>query len=97
MSKATWKNYKWGAWLTLVFGFADIKVDILGTNEATGEPNHFGIIIHPYLAAEMLPGSNPDGTDPTFEQAKQLAQQMLANILSAAIAAFPETGPSLKL
>ncbi len=75
-----WKDYKYGSWLVIAFGLVDANVIELGS-DATDTPNHFGIIVHPFQTVELTPGSGPGGSDPTWDDAKAKAEEMLRSVI----------------
>lgn len=87
---AAWQDYHSASQLTLVFGKVDARVEVLG-RDASGVENHFGVIVHPYDTAELVPGSAWSGTDPTREQAKAQAVQMLSVTLANATRELPSS------
>lgn len=93
-TKAAWKDYKYGSWLVLVFGAVGANVIALGKNPAD-VANHFGVTLYPGSPFELLPGSGPDGADPTLETAKKAAELALSLVLAKAILAWPVGAPPL--
>lgn len=70
-----WKDYETNSQLVLVYGHVSASVQELDTNR-------MGVVLHPYSAFEVLG---------TRDQAKQIAEMSLRELLTLAQANLPPT------
>lgn len=72
-----WKDYETNSQLVVVYGHFSASVQEL-------EPNRMGVILHPYSAFEVLG---------TREQAKQIAELNMRELIALAEANMPPADP----
>lgn len=76
MQTSTWKDYKYGSWLVLVFGKVSCKIVVRQDGVDLNQATQFGLI---FLPDEVLLFSG------TLDEAKHFAEVYLTAVLMAAL------------